>query len=242
MSEPTHEEVTAELGADLEALVLEAVEGGRHQAIAFSVAVVLALEVAELSGLDVEPETLGEHRRVAAEAHPELVDVDLLVARSRVAIVEIDEIDLGVRLDVGPPARIDEEGQDGELEVLPLVHRFEEALGGAGRQKPRREGERTGKAQALAVAIVRLALEAEARAKGVGVRRRRVRRLRILRGWRLDGSRLRCLRRLRRLLRRRRTAGQEGHPGNQSYCIDPSRRSLVHLEAPPGQAARDHSV
>lgn len=172
-----HVEMAAQVDADLEALVLETIECCRDQAVALSVAIVLTLEMAELADLRVHPETLGERRRVVAESDPQLVDIDLLVTGGRIAVVEVDEIDLGVRLDARPPGRGGQQSQDGELEVLPLVHRLEED-----RRRPRRqevpEVEGTANAEALAVAIVSLALEAEVHLESVRIfcRRGRIRR------------------------------------------------------------------
>ena len=89
-------EVPAEADAQLAAGLLETVEGGGDQAVALEVAVVLALELGDLAELDVDPAPRRQGRGLglAAEAHPRFVDVDRLAGGRRVAVVEVDQVDL----------------------------------------------------------------------------------------------------------------------------------------------------
>ena len=184
-------EVAAEVGAHLDADVLQAVEGGRHQAVALQVAVVLPLELAEFADLDVEAGAGRQHRvlGLAAEADPRLVDVELARRRGRVALVEVQEVDLGVRLERLAPDAVQVERDVRQLDVRAGVDRLLEDPGLARRQLRRGEGEADGEAVVRAVAEVRLRLQSPLETRLGGRRcRRRGRRglLRLLRrqsGW-----------------------------------------------------------
>ena len=198
-------EVPAEMEAELGAGLLEAVEGGRDQAIALEVAVVLPLELGDLAELEIDPAPRRQGGRLglAAKADPGLVDVDLVAGRRRVAVVEVDEVELAVGGEQAAPAGGREQRHIRELEVGAGVDRFLEAFHLAHRQHGgfEREGDR--ETVLLAVPVVRPRLQAEPERPP------------------------RLYRRLLRLLRGRGRA-QRGHEQQQD-AQSPTRRSQRHL-------------
>src|SRR4051794_636573 len=115
-------QVDAQLGARL----LEAVEGGRDQAVALEVAVVLPLELGDLAHLEIDPAARRQGGRIglAAETDPRFIDVGLLAGGRGVAVVEVDEVELAVDGEEVPPADVGEQGDLREFEVRPGVDRL----------------------------------------------------------------------------------------------------------------------
>ncbi len=142
-----HVEVAAEVEPQLGAGVLQAVEGGRDQAVALQVAVVLALELGDLADLQIDPAPRRQSRGLGldAEADPRLVHVHLLVAGGGVAVVEVDEVDLAVGRQAVAPDRVHEQGHVRDLEVGAGVDRLLEPHALADREHRRLEPETTGK-------------------------------------------------------------------------------------------------
>ena len=184
---------------------------------------VLPLHLGELADLDIAAEPVGRNRRQAlgAEADPGLVDVDLAVARGRVAVVEVIEVDLGVGLHRLAPPHVRVQREHGELQVVARIDRRDRSTALPRRQHVRREGEVDREAVGVAVPVVGLGFDAEMD-PAVSLGRRT-----LVVGTAGDG-----------LLRSRR-AGDQGARGPAGRSPAPRGARGAHTSSPLGSSSRN---